>query len=222
MDLEPVLAFARTLLAVEPLSGSRLRRALGERFPDLDPGAAAYACRNFLALVHVPPRGLWGRTGPIATTTAEAWLGRPLIEHPSLDAVVLRYLAAFGPATVADVTAWCRLTGLREVLERLGPQLRPFRDERGRELFDLPDAPRPHPDTAAGPAPVRGSVLHDGWAVATWHLTSDDGDVTLMVVPAVRLTRGAITAIEAEGIRALRIIAPDASAHDVRTAPPPG
>ena len=152
VGLEPVLAFARELLAERPRTGGELRAALAARFPQQDPGALAYACRNRLALVQVPPRGVWGRTAQVTTTTAEAWLGRPLVSKPSLDDVVLRYLAALGPATVADVATWSRLTGMREVVGRLRPRLRAFRDEHGRELVDLPDAPRPDPDT---PAPVR-------------------------------------------------------------------
>ena len=152
VDVEPVLAHVRDLLAQAPRSGAQLRAAIAERFPQHDAAALAYASRNLLAFVQVPPRGVWGRTMQVTSTTAEHWLGRPLAAGPSIDEVVLRYLRAFGPATVADVASWSRLTRMRAVVERLAPRLRVFRDERGRELYDLPDAPRPDP---AVPAPVR-------------------------------------------------------------------
>jgi len=151
LDLELVLAFGRTVLA-EPRTGPQLRKVLGEQFPELAAGALAYACRCLLPLVQVPPRGVWGQSAPVTVTTAEAWLGRPLAASPSIDDVMLRYLGVFGPASVADAATWSRLTGLREVFERLRPQLVTFGDERGRELFDLPDAPRPGGDV---PAPAR-------------------------------------------------------------------
>jgi hypothetical protein len=65
---------------------------------------------------------------------------------------VLRYLRAFGPASVMDMQNWSRLTKLAPAFERLRERLVTFADERGRELFDLPDAPRPEADV---PAPVR-------------------------------------------------------------------
>ena len=152
VDLAPVLAFGRSVMAERPRTGAQLRAAMTERFPAHDAAALAYACRCLLALVQVPPRGVWGRGLQVTLAPLEDWVGRARSGRPSLDDLLLRYLAAFGPASVADVATWSRLTGLREVVERLRPRLRPFRDGRGRELFDLPDAPRPDPDT---PAPVR-------------------------------------------------------------------
>jgi Winged helix DNA-binding domain len=100
VDLAPVLAYAAATLAEQPLSGTELRAVLAERFPGRDPAALALACRCRLALVQVPPRGVWGATSQVRLATAESWLGRPLARRPSLDDVVLRYVAAFGPARV--------------------------------------------------------------------------------------------------------------------------
>jgi hypothetical protein len=120
VDLDPVVEAGRIALE-EPRTGTELRAFLAARFPELDSAALAYACQMRLALVQVPPRGLWGKSAQVRWTTAEAWLGQPLEPDPSLEDVVLRYLAAFGPASVADVATWCRLTGLREVVEWLRP-----------------------------------------------------------------------------------------------------
>ena len=149
-----LVAAARGLLEAEPLTNGRLGAALQEAFPGYDGSTLAWAVRDSpLALVQVPPRGLWGQSCAPTSTTAEHWLGRPLDPAPSVDRMVLRYLAAFGPATVRDAQAWSGLTRLAEVFERLRPQLRTFLDAgSGRELFDLPDAPRPAGDT---PAPMR-------------------------------------------------------------------
>ncbi|MGR6973567.1 winged helix DNA-binding domain-containing protein [Streptomyces cynarae] len=151
VDLDRLAALARDLVEAEPRTMTRLRDALLAEWPDADPQALALAARCLLPLVQVTPRGLWGFSGQVALTTAEHWLGRPAEPSPAPDSVVLRYLAAFGPASVKDMQTWAGLTRLRDAFERLRPRLVTFRDEHGVELLDLPDAPRPDPDTPAPP-----------------------------------------------------------------------
>ena len=139
-DVDALLAAGRGLLGERPRMAAELRRLLGPRWPERDPAALAYAVRGLLPVVYVPPRGIWGKCGPVALTTVEAWLGRSVDPGREPEEMILRYLAAFGPSTVGDIRTWSGLTGLREVIERLRPRLRAFSDGRGRELFDVPDA----------------------------------------------------------------------------------
>jgi hypothetical protein len=159
VDFDQVVAAARVLLDEQPRTRAALGRALAETWPDHDPGGLSYVASYLLPLVQIPPRGLWQQRGTATWAVAETWMGQPfapLTERSSddaLDDLVLRYLAAFGPASVMDVQQWSGLSRLREVTDRLGDrrELRRFRDEDGRELVDLPDAPRPDPDTPAPP-----------------------------------------------------------------------
>lgn len=151
-DVAEIVAAGRQILEAEPLTFAKLGDRLVAKWPDRDGPAMAQAVRVYAALVQTPPRGLWGRSGLAVHTTAEQWLGRPLDAAAAVETLVLRYLAAFGPATPNDAGTWSGLTRLGEVFDRLRPQLRTFHDEQGRELFDLPDAPRPPADVEA---PVR-------------------------------------------------------------------
>src|SRR5918994_1327850 len=151
IDIEILVAAGRALLEEKPRTAKELGEQLQEQWPERDPASLARAIRHLVPLVQVPPRGLWGKSGPAAHTTAEAWLGRPLDPAPSLEETILRYLGAFGPATVKDVQTWSGLTRLGEVIERLTGRLSIFHDETGRELFDVPGAPMPDPDTPAPP-----------------------------------------------------------------------
>ncbi|GAA2333609.1 hypothetical protein Scani_50640 [Streptomyces caniferus] len=152
LDVEKVAELGRELVEREPLTLGGLGTLLAERWPDRDPFALANAVRNLVPLVQVPPRGLWGESGQAVHTSAEAWLGRPVAGLAAPDLMVERYLAAFGPATVKDIQVWSGMTRLADAVNRLRPRLAVFRDENGRELLDLPEAPRPDADT---PAPVR-------------------------------------------------------------------
>jgi hypothetical protein len=159
VDLGELREVSAALLAAGPLTRTQLASQLAARWPGHDPAALAYAATHRLPLIQVPPRGLWGQSGPAAFTLATAWLAGRTSPEPepepeparSAEQLVLRYLAAYGPASVADVQAWSGLSRLREVTERLGPQLRPLAGPGGAELLDLPGAPLPDPGVPAPP-----------------------------------------------------------------------
>lgn len=151
VDFDVLLAAGRELLAAKPHTRAELGALLTERWPDRDGPSLAYAVTYLVPTVQTPPRGVWGESGAARFTTTEDWLGRSPDPAPSTEELVIRYLGAFGPASVADVQAWSGLTGLRHLVDEMRPRLLRLRDERGRELFDLPDAARPHDDAPAPP-----------------------------------------------------------------------
>ncbi|WP_188191731.1 winged helix DNA-binding domain-containing protein [Nonomuraea sp. SYSU D8015] len=212
VDLDELEAAGRALLESRPMTFAELGRALAERWPSNDPHALGQGVRGLVPLVQVPPRGLWGRSGPIAHTSAESWLGFDVPPMTPAE-LVRRYLAAFGPASVMDVQAWCGLTRLGEVVESL--DLVRFRDETGRILYDLPDAPRPAEDV---PAPVR--LMYDFDNLFLSHadrsrVISETGSAALQgfmgtnVVPRVILvdgfTAGDWTVSRAKGVSTLTV-----------------
>jgi hypothetical protein len=152
VDMDRFSAAARRLFEQKPRTVADASKALAEKWPGRDLTTIGLAVRALLPLVQCPPRGLWNDSGQVVCATAEHWLDRPLEADVAADGLILRYLAAFGPSTIRDMESWSGLTRLRESVDRLRPRLRVFQNEAGKELFDLPRAPRPDPDT---PAPVR-------------------------------------------------------------------
>jgi hypothetical protein len=158
VDAEELKATAAALLTQGPLTRTQLAARLADRWPDHDPASLAYAATHLLVLVQVPPRGLWGSRDHADRATfflADAWLDgldRPAPDPGlALEQLVLRYLAAYGPASVRDIQAWSGLSRLREVTDRLGARLRAFTGPGGAQLLDLAGAPRPDPDLPVPP-----------------------------------------------------------------------
>jgi DNA glycosylase AlkZ-like len=105
-----------------------------------------------LEAIRVPPSGTWENRRAHLYAAAEEWVGANDAEvDAGRELLVRRYLGAFGPARVADIAGWSSLGAdrVKQVLDRI--PLRRFRDEHGRELFDLARAPLPDPDTPAPP-----------------------------------------------------------------------
>jgi hypothetical protein len=232
VDVPELLALGRRLLSERAYSRAELGPLLGERWPDADPAALAYAVSYLEPLVQVPPRGLWRESGQARWLTADAWLERDVGDGHSLVELVLRYLAAFGPATVQDIRAWSGLRAIDLVTSGLGDRLRGFRDERGRELYDVLDGPLPDPETPAPPrflppfdnailahadrtrivpAEYREAVsrdrlmrtfLVDGFVAGSWRIERE----VLHVRPFGSLRRADARAVRGEGERVLGVL----------------
>jgi hypothetical protein len=152
IDVDRLKATARACLDERPQPFETLRTELARSYPDIDARALGYAVRTHLPLVQVPTDTRWGWPGAADFAVAESWIGRPIAARADTPGLVRRYLAAFGPASVRDAAMWSGMGGLEEAFAALRRTLRAFRDEKGRELFDLARAPRP---PASTPAPVR-------------------------------------------------------------------
>jgi hypothetical protein len=143
-DLTAIVAAARACFAREPCTFDALRAKVGRQFPQVNDRLLGYAVRMHLPLVQVPTDAPWGYPAAADFAVAEDWLGAPIArETDGAGPLMLCYLAAFGPASVADAQSWSGLRGLRETFEQLRPKLVVFKGDRRTELFDLPDAPRP-------------------------------------------------------------------------------
>ena len=242
VDPVELAELAGALVAEQPLTFGELGRLLRERWPERPEIALAQTARALVPMVQLPPRGVWGRSGRALHGLAADRLDRQFAADPAPDRLVLRYLAAFGPATVADMQNWSGLTRLAEVVARLRPELRTDRAEDGRELLDLPDAPPAEPDL---PAPVRflpqydnvllghadrgrvvpagaaalfdeefhwSPALVDGMLRACWRLDRKAG---VLHVRAPGLSRAERTAVAEEGLALLGLLAPTATDPDV-------
>ncbi len=187
LDLDRLVSAARTMVEEEPRTSKELQGRLLEMEPDRDPSALAYLVRMRLPLVQTPPAGTWGKGGSPRFALPEPWLGARLADPgESLRALVLRYLAAFGPAGAKDFQAWSGLTGAKALLQELRPELVEFRDEAGNELFDLPEAPLPPADT---PAPPRFVPEYDNLVLshADRRRVIADGDRKAVFLSAARV-----------------------------------
>jgi hypothetical protein len=157
VDIEPFLRAARREFAKRPLTFAEVKELIRAKAPDADIDAIAYGVRTRVPLIGVPNQSRW-RFGGRAPFVLAGKLAKPDPKE-----MVRRYLRAFGPATPADASAWSGVGGMRAVFESMRAELRTFRDEDGRELFDVEDGLLPDEDVEA---PVRFLPEYDNTLLA--------------------------------------------------------
>lgn len=182
-EVEPIARAAAELLDRRPMTTAELTAALGPRWPEVPSRVLWNVVRSRLVLVQVPPRAVWGRSGAARWAALGSPLPAPDTGTVVDDEIVLRYLAAFGPATVADIQTWAGRTRLAPVLQRLGDRLVGLRGPDGARYLDVPGAPRPPDDI---PAPPRLVAPFDNLLLAyrdRGRLMSDAARARFFAVP---------------------------------------
>jgi hypothetical protein len=112
-----------------------------------DPNMPLLYARTLLPLTFLPPAGHWRDSTRNARFVLDP---RPLPDQRRAAALVLtRYLAAFGPASKKDVADWAGVAQREFPWEEVATVA--YRDEKGRELIDLPDQPLPSAGTRLPP-----------------------------------------------------------------------
>ncbi|HEV7286563.1 MAG TPA: winged helix DNA-binding domain-containing protein, partial [Kaistia sp.] len=123
VDRAELVATGERLLEEKPRSNKELEAELAPRFPGVDGHALSHAVRAMLPLVQVTPRGLWRQGGLAISTTLESWTGQAAATDDRPEAMIRRYLAVFGPASVQDLQAWSGLTKLAGAVASLRDEL---------------------------------------------------------------------------------------------------
>jgi len=161
VDMKHVLELAGHAVEAlaEPLEATALRPILAQLEQEIADDRVWRRVRTNAPILHVPgeePHAFGQRNRFVA---AAAWLGvQEAEEADGVRRLVRRHLAAFGPASPADVAAFTGLamSAVAPALAVLEPELERLADENGRELYDLRGAPRPPADTPAPPLRLLG------------------------------------------------------------------
>ncbi|MGW6931974.1 winged helix DNA-binding domain-containing protein [Lentzea sp. NPDC054927] len=150
LDLAELARITREYVDTEPRTVAEVGAHLETHFPEAKARELSTQAQMLVPMVQVPPRGIWGVGGVPQNVAMATWLGRDLPETAAVPELITRYLRAFGPATLADMQAWSRLTGLKA--HAAGLDLVQYRNEAGKVLLDVPDGVIVPEDT---PAPAR-------------------------------------------------------------------